>query len=550
MTSQKNFDLLLNISKLHFNWGHETYVLDNSRERPYPYFKELCKEFSENWPMVIIGDEEFGYIWKTPKKEVNVIYMEFNIGITNLFSTKKILFYIDLREDYSTCSTKNYLTKMPKYLFYIEFFQSIILFHFQKNCSNEYEIWTRVPWSKKPGEKIKNIKDAYFNKKPNLHNTITTFYSTVDGVRNYRQAEKSSLELFRQIWFEKWNIVDSRSTNIPPILTAAIFDEPYDFFINTDAYTTMSMCFVVQKGKDRPKWEAIIWCFHWKVWLLLTVMWLISGAAWFFFNKQNSLSLSLFKMYSLILTEPIYWLPSLNRNSHRFIAGLLMLMSIVITTGFQSNLYKYMQVPPVYPPINEIKQIKNRNLSIFCTFPFSCYMIFGISGISTDKLFSEMVYQFLDLDVTTSYQQYTRTLMDVYNHPNYALITSCESARWMINKIPTLSKKLHVVEETITMYPIYYQVFPFQKQMRQLILSYYESGIGQWADHMTQWKKLIYILFREKSQKPPVKVFTMDDLQIAFIILFVGLSISTFIFILECISKYWLLREGATKSQN
>ena len=455
----------------------------------------------------------------------------------------KILFYIDLREVYSNCSSKKYLSKISKKHFWTSYFQSIILFHFHKNCSTEYEIWTRAPWSEKPGEKIENIKQAYFNKKPNLQNAVISFYSTIFELRNSREENRSTVELFQKIWFEKWNMVGRDTTNKPPVWHALILVEPAYMERNADAYSIMSMCFVVQKGKDRPKWEAIIWCFHWKVWLLLTVMWFISGLAWYFLNKQNSLTQSLSQMNSLIITEPIFWLPSLNSNSQRFMTGLLMLMSIVIITGFQSNLYKNMQVPPVYPSINEIKQIKDQNLTIICTYPFSCYMIFGLAyGFENNvgKLFKAMSSQYIEKnqDVKLFFLTF-HTLNDVFSQPDIALITPCESARLMINKIRILSKNLHVVEETITSFPLYYENFPFDQQLHQLLLSYFASGIGQWAEHITHWNKLITILFREKRE-PPVKVFSMDDLQIGFIFLFIGLSISTFIFILECISTRWL----------
>ena len=129
------------------------------------------------------------------------------------------------------------------------------------------------------------------------------------------------------------------------------------------------------------------------------------------------------------------------------------------------------------------------------------------------------------------------TLNDVISNSNTTLITPCESARAIINTIPSFSKKLHVVEETIVTFPLVYLPFPYEDKMRHLLALYYESGIGQWKEYQFQWEKLLRILMKEKNE-PLVRVFNMDDVQVAFIILVIGLFISTFVFLLECISEY------------
>ena len=533
MKNEKEFDLLVNISQLHFYSNRETCVIV-SKESRHKYFDQLCKKLGENWPLVIkeknLLNEEDGISGK------NILIFEMDTLVIH-YNTQynKYLYYIDLRENYSTCAWKQYLNNVDKDDIWDSSFQSIFLFHYQKNCSNEYEIWLREPWSKNPGRKIENIKDAYFNKKPNMHGTEVSFLTTMYERARKELPEDISLQLFKKIWFEKWNMVYNRNS----WRFSTIFVEPTNGPSNSGAYRIMSMCFVVQKGKEHPKWEVIIWCFHWKVWVSLTAIWFISGLAWFFIQKHTSLLQSLSEVYSLLVTEPISWLPKLNSNLSLLSAGLLMLMSIVIITGFQSNLYKNMQIPMLYPPINEIKQIKELNHSIICTYPYSCNMIFGktLENYATDQLLKKMVDQ-VTPDSFRFGKKSNYTLYDVFNNPKMALITSCESAELMINSIPMFSKKLHVVEEVIASFPLCYEGFPFEKQMHQLLLSYFESGIGQWEEHMYQIMKLMRILRNEKKE-PLVRIFNMDDVQVAFIILFIGLCISTFVFFLELMFKHW-----------
>ena len=202
-----------------------------------------------------------------------------------------------------------------------------------------------------------------------------------------------------------------------------------------------------------------------------------------------------------------------------------------------------MQVPMLYPPISEIKQIKELNLSIICTS--SCRMIFRGLEVgyhsSIDPLFIEMRSQVAKGSLSFAKKTNYTLLHEVFNNPNKALITPCESAQVMINSISMFSKKLHVVKEVIVSYPLIYEGFPFERQMHQLLLSYFESGIGQWEEQMNQWKELMPILMKEKKEAL-IRVFNMDDLQVAFIILFIGLCISTFVFLLELMSKYWLIQ--------
>lgn len=548
---EKRFDILVKISKQHFYPDEETYLIDNLLPTPYPYFKELCKVFSENWPLVIIGDNYTKMFPSPARRGINNIFTNYNLKFNYELTYKaspmnKNIIYFDLREDY-TCSRVTVYLKFNKFVFWNLLFQSIILIHYQKNCSNEYEMLTAEPWLKK-SRKITRIKDAYFNRKPNMHGTVFQFHSSIqERYCEVHGCEKGSkienqLENFKNIWFEKWNMIDNHAKSRKDLISV-IYAEPARFTISADAYSIISMCFVVQKGKERPKWEAIIWCFHWKVWLSLSFVWLISGLAWFFIMKKKSFLESLHDVYKLIISESVTWLPNLKSNLARCLAGVFTLASIIFITGFQSNLYKNMQVPLLYPPVNEIKQIKDLNLSIVCTFSYSCLMIFGkllipnYSNDILDKLLISMSGQVLSQGKYLHFRDQW-TLNDVFKNPNLALITPCESARLMINKIPKFSKKLHLVEETISLYPLYFENFPFIKRLRKLLLEYLECGIGQWSEQLGQWNKLMKILLKEK-QEPLVRVFNMDDLQIGFIILFIGLSISTFVFILECMSNYW-----------
>ena len=94
-----------------------------------------------------------------------------------------------------------------------------------------------------------------------------------------------------------------------------------------------------------------------------------------------------------------------------------------------------------------------------------------------DNLFDDLWYKFFQLDPMSSI-----TLYVIFSNPNLGLIIACEPTHSMINKIPKFSRHLHVVEETIASYPLYYEEFIFQQRMCQLFLSYFEDRFGHWPE--------------------------------------------------------------------
>ena len=142
-----NFDLVLNIAKMYFYSDKEINMVLHPMERPNSHFKQLCKAFSENWPLVIKGNGK-ELLNRIGEVQINLLYSQLDFRPLNPSTRNKNLIYLDLREDYSTCSIEEYLNNtnsLPtEEHFWPGFFQSIILFHFPKNCSNEYEIWTRA----------------------------------------------------------------------------------------------------------------------------------------------------------------------------------------------------------------------------------------------------------------------------------------------------------------------------------------------------------------------------------------------------------------------
>lgn len=540
--SENNFDLLVNVSREHFYLNQETYLVDNSG---YRHFKEMSRVFCEHWHSVVTADGNATLQFRRiPRREKNVLFVRLdnNVVFWPLHPRDKVIFYVDLRGYLSACSGGNYLRFIAKHLFWKSLFQAIILFHYSSQCPKEFEIWTREPWSQQPGQRVDAVGDAYFNRKPNMHGAALKFSSTMEEAST--RGAGSHLELLRNTWFEKWNLV--ASNQIVP-LESRVYIEPADPPYS-DAYSSIAMCFVVQKGRPRPKWESIARCFEWRVWLSLTLLWFLSGLAWSFIFTRTSLFKSWCDICSLMISQPISWRSNLRGNLPRLIAGLFMLTSIVTSIGFQSMLFKNLKVPRLQPPITQIRQIKEANLTIVCTFTYTCLVLFGSQY--QDELFAEMFKlkqyvpprnRFMQTEFSPNV-----TLHDVLSHRQMALITPCASARAMVTKIPKFSKKLHVVEEQIATYPLYYLPFPFESHLRRLLFWYMESGVGEWAQETRQWRNLMKILLKEENE-PHVRVFSMDDVQIAFLILLVGLVAAIFVFIVECSIQNWLCRFESRK---
>ena len=537
-----NYSNLINHGFPHFNKDFPTCIVNINN---FPTTNSVLPAIMNNLNVVIMG-------WlpcPTDKNHNMLILYSENIAVEKYFITKSfpinVLIYIDTRD-----LSNNLCDKFLKYIFTkpIILIKNLFTITFcDYHLRNEilfYEIWNhRLKFNLEfVNKRISSVKSAHFNKRVNL-NLLPIQITTL---RSFLSPEYTG----KMIPIHK---------HILTYLNASLHSFPINYDINIEdefdyrfmhtlqkpmGFNVRSACFVVQKGKNFPEWQALARCFHWHIWLCLLVAWLFSGLVWHRLKANQSLDKSFTDILSLYVTYPVIWFHSRTKNVSRTLSGILVMSSIIIISGLlQSLLYSNLQSPGRYEPINTLEELQKANLTIYCKNYLNCERLFDniIQDISPifHQLVKQLAYTRLS-KIDKLYFIFNRSAFDenidtVYMHSDRALIINCNEAIDLINTIPKYKKNLHIVDERITINPsVIYSQFtpPYFDHIVRILFTFHESGIAQWWDSHEQWKQQLKRLFQEK-ELPRLKVFSLKDLEIAFFILIFGNFIGFVAFIFE-----------------
>ena len=513
--NRRNFKILYEIMSNHFNNNKETMVVTKF---PYKYLSELAKEL-QNFDFlsgIILTNQ-------TRKNYNNLIFDVEDLYLRDELIDDNVLVYYDYRD--FDCETSARI--QAKRLRGIEreetwyWFRTIFMFEYSTECNSSYELWTREPWKRRfPPRKISNIQAAYFNRKPNYHGEELAFVnsqfrsgSITDGktlaikeyMLNYFNIKEIPFE-----WRGRYLVFEDEPTQAKP------FNSPFEI---------MAICAVVQKGAQFPPWQALTRCFEPRLWLSLLCSWVISASVWWIIRDVPTFD-SAAQMLSLLSASPTVWIGQIYRLPLRLFVIGVMLISIVVSSGLQSQLYSNLQTPGSFPSINSVSELHKANYTLLCTNENLCKIIFG-----------HYYRNPLLIKIGKNWRNNgTPTLNDVYYNPNKALIIPCRSARNSIKLIKKFQTSLHILRAKLAeFYLCFYSTtftFPFQSKFQQIIASFYESGIAEWHETNDEWKRLVPILFEEESHAN-LRAFSLYDLQIAFIILLIGEMLAFVVFLCE-----------------
>lgn len=541
-TPEKNFSFLIEkgISHLSNLDGIHVYYYGK-----YPYLNEGVKLLSYHFNAITIFNNNTE-IEDFDKKTKNVLifdiyngsfFSEFNIDyfVITFHPEDNVLIYVDLLNNKRVGNfCEIYVNNLPKN---DNFFWQLFRMGFFCESLNEYEIWIMEPWSLQP-KRIPNWKAAHFNRRPNLHQAPMSFRMKVMSVLMKNEPFTGKMIPIHQHILKIMNATLNLTSQILPfkMIVEPFLNPPIKSY---SVYSVKTMCFVVHKMNFFPEWQALFRCFHWTIWLYIFLVWIVNSLFWHFVFKSSSLHGSFIDMLGIYFTYPINWTNSLEKNKSRILTGVILFVSLILITGLlQSQLYTNLQTPGCYPPIDTIDGIDKSNLTILCQYIPICLIYFGYWKSDVSDVLLKLKDQWKvprdennQLDYSVSY-----SLNDLYANSNIALLYSCEDAIKSLNSIQSYRNNLHIVKEVISTSPLFFQggymQTPFIRYTQNVIYIFYESGIAQWEDQMYEWKKLIRILFKEEASES-FKIFSMKDLQIAFIILIFGNLMAIGIFIVE-----------------
>lgn len=525
-------NLMLVMSK-HFQSDFSTLVYTSAN---YTYINEL---------IVLVQHEmngiQIGVSFDLIDGKYNVLLIGYSADGEYQYNPEdNVLIYLDLRDYSGNFICQNYFRANFTYSRKWISFRTLILC----DLLNGYQLWIKEPWSKYLVKSIRNVKFAYFNKKVNLHGTPLSIISELDV---YTTDFTGKMTAFSEYFKQNWNITPVKHSNT----ILQIYSEPLSMRQHKtwpDAYTSSSQCIIVHKNKFIPSWQALIRCFHWKLWVFIVVVWIISSIVWRQIHSTQSFYSCLSDMMSLFLTNPINWMQSIRKFESRIISGTIMLISIIlISGGLQSKLYANLQSPGRYPPINTMEDLSDSNITIHCQFSMFCYFFFKQKNFTDPSILEIRKKVRIPLiekpgDIPQIFKGQT-TIHDVYSLPQIGLIYTCSNAEKLITEIPKYNRELHIMNIRLMSIPLFLnpgfginnRPLPFNEEVKRIIALFYQNGIAQYLDDLQEWITLMKILFHEK-QFDDLKVFSLEDLQIAFLLLLIGVSCATLVFILEVIS--------------
>ena len=334
-----------------------------------------------------------------------------------------------------------------------------------------------------------------------------------------------------------------------------------DKILFTHSAYSDKMCVIVPKANRIPKWMTILRRVDSTFALGVLGLYIINACFYFVINQaRSSLESNLPKsktgwseifieMFRPFVSSPFPRIPM--AISQRVFLGSCILFGLVLTSAVQSILVTAMTKPYYYPDINTLEELDASGLSILTKAP-PLIDTFGSTQMNSTAS---------PFDANSTMDRLSRRVKVPVGTINLWRVASTEGNvavldRKTQNEYGLLLNKyqandgsplLHVVRECPRNYLLGYLVprgSPYLPYFNQGIARLVEAGI---VEH---WKNIIppsterhdefdttnSIEIAEVNTENP-KVFSLKDLQLAFYILVVGLSVSIVIFLLEIMSR-------------
>jgi hypothetical protein len=297
-----------------------------------------------------------------------------------------------------------------------------------------------------------------------------------------------------------------------------------------------SLCIVVPKAKRFPKWLALFRVFNLHVQFALVCAYVgcsiishilqIMHSHFKHVHENMSLFDTFIEVLPPFLSLPVMRMPS---SMHQKVFVMTCFVSGMITASlFQGKLVNVLSKPDYYPDINTLEELDASGLVIGTASRNLVVDTFSTEESSLMKhLWSKITYYNLQ-DGVISY---------ALKHHNIASLTRLSNAIYSVQLHHSSdgTLKLHIVKECPRIYALAYIVpkgSPFLLRINHIIEQFIESGIiDKWNEdthfYMTAFKKSEY------CSNDSLKVFTLEDLQMPFLILACGLFGSVIIFFME-----------------
>jgi hypothetical protein len=307
-----------------------------------------------------------------------------------------------------------------------------------------------------------------------------------------------------------------------------------------------NLCIVVPKAKRFPKWHALFRVFELQVLLALVSVYVACSVlshilqvlcSFFMPVKDTSLIATFIETLLPFLSLPLIRVPPF-RPQKVFVTACLA-FGMIMASLFQGKLVTVLSKPDYYPDISTLEELDASGLMIGTGSLNLIEDTFNTEGSLLAKRLSNKVKYRITKESTIYY---------VAKRQNIAALTRLSNAIYnvLMYRNSDGTCLLHTVEEYPRTYSLAYIVpkgSPFLFRINRVIIQLVESGIiGKWNKdtyfNMTAFHRI------EHSGNDSLKVFSLEDLQMAFLILACGLFSSAVAFFAELTVKRVASRKG------
>lgn len=305
-------------------------------------------------------------------------------------------------------------------------------------------------------------------------------------------------------------------------------------FISTYQVGRDYVSIVLPQATNLPHYNVIVQIFQNKIWCCLLFIYILATVVNILIfkfsrsNLQNLTSISVaFSIYQMIITGIVN--VKSKKLSYRIFLAFIFVTILIISNTFQGSLITFISMPLHYPNIDTVEDLIVSPLPI----------------VISQNVWDEIYFEDPDMiDLTKKIQ--IETDLSKYAEGNLALFVRVPYSHRFLYKnyvsylYPESVKPFHIMEEYLIAYYITYVLpenSPHMKRVNYLLMLFQEHGLIQkWDSDTLFFIKSVFLpqnydQLNQKTTKP----FTLEDLDFAFYLLYVGLTFSTFTFICECI---------------
>ncbi|XP_075214873.1 glutamate receptor U1-like [Lycorma delicatula] len=278
------------------------------------------------------------------------------------------------------------------------------------------------------------------------------------------------------------------------------------------------LCPLVPKAEQIPHLFLIVRCFSAEVWILIFISYMIIEITKYLtdYLLQIESRGKIFKAIQNMFNSSVPRCPRFNSDSFRQISS--MFFTFIIANTFQGQIVTFLNTPIYYPELDTLEDIINSDLEIWSSKSDLETML------AEDNKLSKLVSANRIRKTTDHEVQCAARTKNIVRFSRNSHIDKVSLA---------VKEDLHVVSECLSSYIIAYILprgSPLLQRVNYLVSLAVQSGlVHQWS------KEQVNNLLKLNGRDNQTKVLSIHDLRLAFIIVGIGLLISTCVFIIEIV---------------